>query len=94
MVACSSSRPLISKDGAPQHAIPRRDDDDEDRSLRLAAGDRHGGIAVWYARARDVLHWLNLDEAHIMAPGFERWGVGPVLGPPWLRRPRPRGAQI
>ncbi|TVU33503.1 hypothetical protein EJB05_25326 [Eragrostis curvula] len=45
------------------------DDDDDRRPLRLAAGDRHGRIAVWDARARAVLHWLNLDETRGVAPG-------------------------
>ncbi|CAL5060395.1 unnamed protein product [Urochloa decumbens] len=44
-------------------------DDDDRRPLRLAAGDRHGRIAVWDARARAVLCWLNLDEARSVAPG-------------------------
>ncbi|XP_062218149.1 uncharacterized protein LOC133918327 [Phragmites australis] len=44
-------------------------EDDDRRPLRLAAGDRHGRIAVWDARARAVLHWLNLDEARGVAPG-------------------------
>uniref|UniRef100_A0A0D9VBZ7 Uncharacterized protein n=1 Tax=Leersia perrieri TaxID=77586 RepID=A0A0D9VBZ7_9ORYZ len=44
-------------------------DDDDRRPLRLAAGDRHGRIAVWDARARHVLHWLNLDETRGVAPG-------------------------
>ncbi|WVZ77962.1 hypothetical protein U9M48_025749 [Paspalum notatum var. saurae] len=51
-------------------AVPSLDDEDDDRRpLRLAAGDRHGRIAVWDARARAVLHWLNLDEARSVAPG-------------------------
>ncbi|KAG2648387.1 hypothetical protein PVAP13_1NG032305 [Panicum virgatum] len=44
-------------------------DDDDCRPLRLAAGDRHGRIAVWDARARAVLCWLNLDEVRSVAPG-------------------------
>ncbi|OEL29402.1 hypothetical protein BAE44_0009580 [Dichanthelium oligosanthes] len=44
-------------------------DDDDRRPLLLAAGDRHGRIAVWDARARAVLCWLNLDEARCVAPG-------------------------
>ncbi|RLN08112.1 hypothetical protein C2845_PM11G14000 [Panicum miliaceum] len=44
-------------------------DDDDSRPLRLAAGDRHGRIAVWDARARAVLCWLNLDEVRSVAPG-------------------------
>uniref|UniRef100_A0A0E0JVA1 Uncharacterized protein n=1 Tax=Oryza punctata TaxID=4537 RepID=A0A0E0JVA1_ORYPU len=51
------------------HAAGDDDDDDERRPLRLAAGDRHGRIAVWDARARLVLHWLNLDETRGVAPG-------------------------
>uniref|UniRef100_A0A0E0CF84 Uncharacterized protein n=1 Tax=Oryza meridionalis TaxID=40149 RepID=A0A0E0CF84_9ORYZ len=51
------------------HAAGIDDDDDERRPLRLAAGDRHGRIAVWDARARLVLHWLNLDETRGVAPG-------------------------
>ncbi|KAL6888632.1 hypothetical protein ACP4OV_009658 [Aristida adscensionis] len=53
----------------PSLAGAHPDDDDDRRPLRLAAGDRHGRIAVWDARARAVLHWLNLDEARGVAPG-------------------------
>ncbi|KAK1614663.1 hypothetical protein QYE76_020180 [Lolium multiflorum] len=45
------------------------DDADDHRPLRLAAGDRHGRIAVWDARARAVLHLLSLDESRSVAPG-------------------------
>ncbi|XP_006646857.2 WD repeat-containing protein 11-like [Oryza brachyantha] len=56
--------------GAPSLAAGHEGDDDDDhRPLRLAAGDRHGRIAVWDARARLVLHWLNLDETRGVAPG-------------------------
>lgn len=54
---------------APHGAPSSLADDDDRRSLRLAAGDRHGRIAVWDARARAVLCWLNLDEARSVAPG-------------------------
>ncbi|KAF8685963.1 hypothetical protein HU200_043888 [Digitaria exilis] len=50
-------------------SLAGNDDDDERRPLRLAAGDRHGRIAVWDARARAVLCWLSLDEARGVAPG-------------------------
>jgi hypothetical protein len=43
--------------------------EDDHRPLRLAAGDRHGRIAVWDARARLLLHLLNLDESRSVAPG-------------------------
>jgi WD repeat-containing protein 11 len=55
---------------APGSVAGEGDGDDDERSpLRLAAGDRHGRIAVWDARARAVLHWLNLDETRGVAPG-------------------------
>jgi hypothetical protein len=38
------------------------DDEDDHHPLWLTAGDHHDHIAVWDARARAVLHWLNLDE--------------------------------
>ncbi|CAM0947089.1 unnamed protein product [Alopecurus aequalis] len=44
-------------------------EDDDHRPLRLAAGDRHGRIAVWDAHARVVLHLLTLDESRSVAPG-------------------------
>nr|BAJ97189.1 predicted protein [Hordeum vulgare subsp. vulgare] len=43
--------------------------EDDHRPLRLAAGDRHGRVAVWDARARAVLHLLSLDESRSVAPG-------------------------
>ncbi|KAF7083409.1 hypothetical protein CFC21_087207 [Triticum aestivum] len=43
--------------------------EDDHRPLRLAAGDRHGRIAVWDARARAVLRLLSLDESRSVAPG-------------------------
>jgi WD repeat-containing protein 11 len=48
---------------APPAAAGQGEEDDGCPPLRLAAGDRHGRVAVWDARARAVLHWLNLDDA-------------------------------
>lgn len=59
---------------APRHAIPQRHDDDDCRPLCLAVGDSHGYIAVRDACARAVLHWLNLNKAHDIAPD-SRGGV-------------------
>nr|CAB3448800.1 unnamed protein product [Digitaria exilis] len=63
-------------------SLAGNDDDDERRPLRLAAGDRHGRIAVWDARARAVLCWLSLDEARGVAPGSSG-GVQDIC---WVQR--------
>lgn len=69
---------------APRHAIPQRHDDDDCRPLCLAVGDSHGYIAVRDACARAVLHWLNLNKAHDIAPdsrGGCRTCVGSTMAP-------------